>query len=372
MSNVGKIIKVAGPLVVADGLSDIKMYDVVKVGPQRLIGEVIRIDGKDAYIQVYEETAGIGPGDAIESTGEPLSVELAPGLLSSIYDGIQRPLEMIASISNSAFISRGIAVSAVDREKKWEFKPVAKIGEYVSQGDILGEVAEAKNIIHKIMVPPGKEGKVKDIKKGSFSVEEIIAVLDSDKGDEKIAMLQRWPIRTPRPVKDKLVPRDLFITGSRIIDTFFPMAKGGVGCTPGPFGAGKTVIQQSIAKWCNADIIIYVGCGERGNEMTDILVEFPELKDPKTGEPLLSRTVIIANTSNMPVAAREASIYTGVTLAEYYRDMGYSVAVMADSTSRWAEALREISGRLAEMPADAGYPAYLGAKLAMASPQLEK
>ena len=364
MENKGKIIKVAGPLVVAEGLRGIKMFDVVKVGLKRLIGEVIRIERDQSYIQVYEETGGLGPDDEVVSTGEPLSVELGPGLLTSIYDGIQRPLEKIKSIANSPYIPRGINVPSLDRSKRWDFSPIAKRGDQVSGGDVIGEVNETRSAIHRIMVPHNLRGKIKYIKTGSFTVEESVAIIETNSGDKDIFMMQRWPIRIPRPIKEKIPPTSPFFTGTRIIDSFFPMAKGGVGCTPGPFGAGKTVIQQSIAKWCNAEIIIYIGCGERGNEMTDILVEFPRLEDPKTGHSLLERTVIVANTSNMPVAAREASIYTGITLGEYYRDMGCNVAVMADSTSRWAEALREMSGRLEEMPGEEGYPAYLGSRTA--------
>lgn len=356
----GKIIKVSGPLVVAEGMSGAKMYEVVKVSAEKLVGEIIRLDGDTAYIQVYEDTAGIGPGEPVFRTGMPLAVTLGPGMLESFYDGIMRPLKVLEEKSG-AFITRGIEADALDIEKKWEFKPLVKSGDKVVAGDILGEVQETSLIVHKVMVPPHiKEGTVEDIKSGEFSVNDTIAKI----GDENITMAQKWPIRDPRPVKEKLNPNIPLITGQRIIDTFFPIAKGGAGCIPGPFGAGKTVTQHQLAKWADADIIIFIGCGERGNEMTDVLQEFPELKDPKTGKPLMERTVLIANTSNMPVAAREASVYTGITIAEYFRDMGYDVALMADSTSRWAEALREISGRLEEMPGEEGYPAYLGSRTA--------
>ncbi len=356
----GKIIKVSGPLVVAEGMSGAKMYEVVKVSTEKLVGEIIRLDGDMAYIQVYEDTAGIGPGEPVFRTGMPLAVTLGPGMLESFYDGIMRPLKVLEEKSG-AFIARGIEADALDTEKKWEFKPLVKSGDKVVAGDILGEVQETSLIMHKVMVPPHiKEGIVEDIKSGEFSVNDSIAKI----GDENITMAQKWPIRDPRPVKKKLNPDIPLITGQRIIDTFFPIAKGGAGCIPGPFGAGKTVTQHQLAKWADADIIIFIGCGERGNEMTDVLQEFPELKDPKTGKPLMERTVLIANTSNMPVAAREASVYTGITIAEYFRDMGYDVALMADSTSRWAEALREISGRLEEMPGEEGYPAYLGSRTA--------
>ena len=356
----GKIIKVSGPLVVAESMSGAKMYEVVKVSEEKLVGEIIRLDGDTAYIQVYEDTAGIGPGEPVFRTGMPLAVTLGPGMLESFYDGIMRPLKVLEEKSG-AFITRGIEADALDTEKKWEFKPLVKSGDKVAAGDILGEVQETSLIVHKIMVPPHiKEGIVEDIKAGQFTVKETIAKI----GGENITMAQKWPIRDPRPVKEKLNPDIPLITGQRIIDTFFPIAKGGAGCIPGPFGAGKTVTQHQLAKWADADIIIFIGCGERGNEMTDVLQEFPELKDPKTGKPLMERTVLIANTSNMPVAAREASVYTGITIAEYFRDMGYDVALMADSTSRWAEALREISGRLEEMPGEEGYPAYLGSRTA--------
>ncbi len=361
---VGTIIKVSGPLVVAKGLSHAKMYEVVYVSDHKLIGEVISLDKGNASIQVYEETGGIGPGEPVYLTGQTLSVELGPGLLENFYDGIQRPLQLIEKESG-AFIARGIHVPGIDRERKWDFKPVANSGDQVSEGDVLGEVQETTLILHKIMVPVGVSGKVKEIHSGSKTVEDIVAVIEDEHGKEhKITMLQKWPIRIPRKDGGKRVPSEPLITGTRILDTLFPLAKGGAGCIPGPFGAGKTVTQQTVAKYCDAQVIVYVGCGERGNEMTDVLMEFPELKDPNTGEPLMKRTVLIANTSNMPVAAREASVYTGITIAEYYRDMGYNVALMADSTSRWAEAMREMSGRLEEMPGEEGYPAYLGSRTA--------
>ncbi|MBN2306993.1 V-type ATP synthase subunit A [Candidatus Peregrinibacteria bacterium] len=361
----GTIIKVAGCLIVANGMKNAKMYEVVNVSEQRLVGEVIELNGDEASIQVYEETAGIGPGEPVFLTGQTLSVELGPGLLEGIYDGIQRPLALIEKESKSAFIARGISVPGIDREKKWDFKPVVSTGDEVVEGDILGEVQETTLINHKIMVPVGMGGKVIAIHSGSKTVEEVVAEIDGDDGHKhKITMLQKWPIRNPRKDAGKRVPATPMVTGTRILDSLFPLAKGGAGCIPGPFGAGKTVTQQTVAKYCDAQVIVYVGCGERGNEMTDVLMEFPELKDPNTGEPLMKRTVLIANTSNMPVAAREASVYTGITIAEYYRDMGYSVALMADSTSRWAEAMREMSGRLEEMPGEEGYPAYLGSRTA--------
>jgi len=359
----GTISKVSGPLVVAEGLTNAKMYDLVRVGKDRLMGEVIEIRGETASVQVYEETTGLGPGDPVFSTGEALSVELGPGLLASIYDGVQRPLNVIRDKVGD-FITRGVEVSGLNREKKWEFKPTAKVGDEVSTGDILGTVQETVIIEHKIMVPPKVKGKIKEIYAGEFTVEEPIAVLEEDGREHKVKMLQKWPVRRGRPYKEKIPPDEPLISGQRVIDTFFPVAKGGTACVPGPFGSGKTVIQHQLAKWANAEIIIFIGCGERGNEMTDVLMEFPELKDPYSGEPLMKRTVLIANTSNMPVAAREASVYTGVTIGEYFRDMGYSVALQADSTSRWAEALREISGRLEEMPGEEGYPAYLGSRAA--------
>jgi len=359
----GTISKVSGPLVVAEGLTNAKMYDLVRVGKDRLMGEVIEIRGEAASVQVYEETTGLGPGDPVFSTGEALSVELGPGLLASIYDGVQRPLNVIRDKVGD-FITRGVEVSGLNREKKWEFKPTAKVGDEVSTGDILGTVQETVIIEHKIMVPPKVKGKIKEIYAGEFTVEEPIAVLEEGGREYKVKMLQKWPVRRGRPYKEKIPPDEPLISGQRVIDTFFPVAKGGTACVPGPFGSGKTVIQHQLAKWANAEIIIFIGCGERGNEMTDVLMEFPELKDPYSGEPLMKRTVLIANTSNMPVAAREASVYTGVTIGEYFRDMGYSVALQADSTSRWAEALREISGRLEEMPGEEGYPAYLGSRAA--------
>ncbi len=357
---IGKIIKISGPLVVAKDVPQVKMYELVKVGEEKLIGEVIRIDGEMAYIQVYEETSGLAPGAPVFLTGNPLSVELGPGLISSIYDGIQRPLQILEKKSGS-FITRGIEASALDFEKKWHFKPLKKVGEIVRGGDIFGEVQETEIFVHKIMVPPHfKEGKINFIvTEGNYHLNEPIAQI----GEEKVFMYQKWPIRKPRPIKEKNVPFEGLITGQRVIDTFFPIAKGGTACVPGPFGSGKTVVQHQIAKWANANVVIFVGCGERGNEMTDILKEFPHLKDPATNRPLLERTVLIANTSNMPVSAREASIYTGITIGEYFRDMGYSVVFLADSTSRWAEALREISGRLEEMPGEEGYPAYLASKI---------
>ena len=359
-NNTGKIVKVSGPLIVAENMADVKMYDVVKVSKEGLVGEVIELRGDKASIQVYEETGGLGVGEEVVSTGMPLSVELAPGLIEGIYDGIQRPLEKLATVSGDR-IGRGVSVNAVDHEKKWLFCPTAKVGQKVSAGDELGYVDETPVVRHKIMVPYGVEGVVTEINGGKFNVTETVAVLD---GDKKVCMLQRWPVRKGRPYKEKMTPTMPMVTGQRVIDTLFPIAKGGVAAVPGPFGSGKTVVQHQLAKWADAEIIVYVGCGERGNEMTDVLNEFPELTDPKTGYPLMKRTVLIANTSDMPVAAREASIYTGITIAEYFRDMGYNVAIMADSTSRWAEALREMSGRLEEMPGEEGYPAYLSSLLA--------
>ncbi len=360
----GVVVKVSGPLVVATGLPEAKMFDVVKVGEQGLIGEVIEVHGERLSIQVYEETSGLGPGDPVISTGLPLSVELGPGLLEGIFDGIQRPLDVIESTMGS-YITRGIDVPALDRKRKWEFKPIAKKGQKVSGGDFLGSVQETVIVEHKIMVPPHIAGEVVEIYEGEFTVTDVIAKIKTDSGDiVDVTMMQKWPVRMVRPYKEKLPPEKPMATGQRVIDTFFPVAKGGSACIPGPFGSGKTVVQHQLAKWADAEIVVYIGCGERGNEMTDVLLEFPELLDPKTGEPLMKRTVLIANTSNMPVAAREASIYTGVTIAEYFRDMGYSVALMADSTSRWAEALREMSGRLEEMPGDEGYPAYLSRRIA--------
>lgn len=364
MENHGTIIKVSGPLVVAKGMDGALMYEVVRVSEKKLIGEIIGIDGDKASIQVYEETAGIGPGEPVYPTGETMSVELGPGLLESIYDGIQRPLPLLQE-KTGEYITRGIDVPGLDREKKWDFQAKKASGDKVVGGDVLGTVQETSLIEHRVMCPPAISGTVKEIKSGSHNIEEIVAVIeDADGKEHKISMLQKWPIRNPRPVKTKTVPYTPLVSGTRILDTLFPLAKGGAGCIPGPFGAGKTVTQQTLAKYCDAEIIVYIGCGERGNEMTDVLMEFPELEDPNTGEKLMKRTVMVANTSNMPVAAREASIYTGVTIAEYFRDMGYSVALMADSTSRWAEALREMSGRLEEMPGEEGYPAYLGSRTA--------
>jgi len=360
---VGIIKKVSGPLVIGKNMGGVKMYDLAKVSEKKLIGEVIKIEKDEAAIQVYEETTGIGPGEVIYLEGKPLTVELGPGLIGSIYDGIQRPLDVIRQ-KYGDYITRGVEVPALNREKLWDFEPVVKKGDEVEEGDILGVVEETSLVKHKIMVPFGINGKVKEIKKGKFTVEETIAVIETKDGEKEIKMKQEWPIRQPRPVKERLVPKEPLITGQRVIDTFFPVAKGGTACVPGPFGSGKTIIQHQLAKWSDADIIVFIGCGERGNEMADVLLEFPHLLDPRSNEPLIKRTVLIANTSNMPVAAREASIYTGITIAEYFRDMGYKVALMADSTSRWAEALREVSGRLEEMPGEEGYPAYLGSRTA--------
>ncbi len=362
--STGTILKVAGPLVIANGMRDANMYDVVRVSSQRLIGEIIEMHGDQASIQVYEETQGLGPGEPVESMEVPLSVELGPGLISSIYDGIQRPLNKIMEATNSNLLSRGVEVAALDRDKKWEFAATAKAGDEVEPGDVIGTVQETPVVVQKIMVPYGVKGKIKSIASGSYTVTETVAVVETEKGEENLSLMQRWPVRRGRPYAKKLPPDMPLVTGQRVIDTFFPIAKGGVAAIPGPFGSGKTVTQHQLAKWAEADIVVYIGCGERGNEMTDVLNEFPELKDPRTGESLMQRTVLIANTSDMPVAAREASIYTGITMAEYFRDMGYSVALMADSTSRWAEALREMSGRLEEMPGEEGYPAYLGSRLA--------
>ncbi|MBR3696876.1 MAG: V-type ATP synthase subunit A [Clostridia bacterium] len=360
----GKIVKVSGPLVVAEGMEESNMFDVVKVSHNNLIGEIIKMENDRASIQVYEETSGIGVGESIHPTGMPLSVELGPGMLTSIYDGIQRPLDRIyESIGKN--IERGIEVNSLNREKKWAFKPKKNIGDKVRSGDIIGTVQETRIIECRIMVPYGIEGKIKDIKSGEFTITDIICiVVDENEKEHEITMMQKWPVRKPRPIKQKLSPNDMLITGQRIIDTFFPITKGGTCAIPGAFGSGKTVIQHQLAKWADADIIVYVGCGERGNEMTEVLTEFPGLIDPRTKESLMNRTVLIANTSDMPVAAREASIYTGITIAEFYRDMGYNVALMADSTSRWAEALREMSGRLEEMPGEEGYPAYLSSRIA--------
>ncbi len=360
----GKIVKVSGPLVVAEGLADANMADVVRVGEQRLIGEILNMSGDSASIQVYEETSGLGPGADVITTGMPLSVELGPGLLENIYDGIQRPLGEIRKIAGET-ITRGIEVSPLDREKCWKFTPVVKAGDSVVGGSILGTVQETRAIVHKIMVPPNISGIVESISEGEFTVTQTICRLKDESGKTvELPMMQKWPVRIGRPYAKKFVPTAPLLTGQRIIDTLFPIAKGGTAAVPGPFGSGKTVVQHQLAKWSDVDIVVYIGCGERGNEMTDVLMEFPELKDPRTGEPLLKRTVLIANTSDMPVAAREASIYTGITIAEYFRDMGYAVAVIADSTSRWAEALREMSGRLEEMPGEEGYPAYLASRLA--------
>ena len=360
---IGKIVKVAGPLIVAENMGDSKMYDVVRVSEKKLIGEIIELRGDKASIQVYEETSGLGPGENVYSTGMPLSVELAPGLIEGIFDGIQRPLNKLKEVAGDR-IQRGVNVPALDHEKLWAFVPKVKEGDTVVAGDILGVVQENVVTEHRIMVPYGIEGKVVDIKIGEFNIDQTIATIETKNGKKDVCMLQKWPVRKGRPYYEKLSPVMPLITGQRVIDTLFPIAKGGVAAVPGPFGSGKTVVQHQLAKWADADIIVYIGCGERGNEMTDVLNEFPELVDPRSGQPLMKRTVLIANTSDMPVAAREASIYTGITIAEYFRDMGYSVAIMADSTSRWAEALREMSGRLEEMPGEEGYPAYLSSRLA--------
>ena len=360
---MGKTVKISGPLIIAEGMADSKMYDVVRVSDKGLIGEIIELRGDKASIQVYEETSGLGPDEEVVSTGEPLSVELAPGLIQGIFDGIQRPLTTLFFQYGSR-ISRGVAVNNLDRNKKWRFVPAVKVGDGVAEGDILGTVQETEIIEHRILVPNGIAGKVQKIEEGDFTIEDTVAVISTDAGKKAVSMLRKWPVRRGRPYKEKLTPDKPMVTGQRVIDTLFPIARGGVASVPGPFGSGKTVVQHQLAKWADADIIVYVGCGERGNEMTDVLNEFPALKDPKTGEPIMKRTVLIANTSDMPVAAREASIYTGITIAEYFRDMGYNVAIMADSTSRWAEALREMSGRLEEMPGDEGYPAYLASRLA--------
>ena len=362
---MGKIVKVSGPLVVASGLSEANMADVVRVGEQHLIGEILTMSGDSAAIQVYEETSGLGPGAEVVTTGAPLSVELGPGLIENIYDGIQRPLEVIRQKTGGNFLPRGEEVPALDREKKWDFTAVAKVGDHLIGGDVLGTVQETPSILHKIMMPPKMSGTVKEIKSGSFTVEDVVAVIETDKGETKeLTMIQKWPVRVGRPYTKKYPPVTPLQSGQRIVDTFFPVAKGGTAAIPGPFGSGKTVMQHALAKWADVDLVVYIGCGERGNEMTDVLREFPELVDPRTGESLMKRTVLIANTSDMPVAAREASVYTGITIAEYFRDMGYAVAVIADSTSRWAEALREMSGRLEEMPGEEGYPAYLVSRLA--------
>lgn len=359
----GKIVKVSGPLIVAEGMADVKMYDVVRVSEKRLIGEIIELRGDKASIQVYEETSGLGPNEEVYSTNAPLSVELAPGLIESIFDGIQRPLEKLVEKSGDR-IGRGIDIPALDHAKKWNFVPTKKVGDKVIAGDIIGLVQENRIIEHRIMIPFGLNGTIEMINSGEYNIDEVIAKVNNGKSSVNVTMLQKWPVRRGRPYKEKMSPTVPLVTGQRVIDTLFPIAKGGVAAVPGPFGSGKTVVQHQLAKWADADIIVYVGCGERGNEMTDVLNEFPHLLDPKTGEALMKRTVLIANTSDMPVAAREASIYTGITIAEYFRDMGYSVAIMADSTSRWAEALREMSGRLEEMPGEEGYPAYLSSRLA--------
>lgn len=363
MQEKGRIIKISGPLIVAENMADCKIYDVVKVGDKKLIGEVIELRGDKASIQVYEETSGLGTGEEVETTGMPLSVELAPGLIEGIFDGIQRPLEKLRELTGDR-IARGVQIASLDHEKLWKFTPCVKVGDKVASGDVIGSVKENVLIEHKIMVPFGISGTVEKINEGEFNIDQTVCVIKSAKGKTELSMLQKWPVRKGRPYKEKLPPSSPLVTGQRVIDTLFPIARGGVASVPGPFGSGKTVVQHQLAKWADADIIVYVGCGERGNEMTDVLNEFPELIDPKSGEPLMKRTVLIANTSDMPVAAREASIYTGITIAEYFRDMGYSVAIMADSTSRWAEALREMSGRLEEMPGEEGYPAYLSSRLA--------
>lgn len=364
MITEGNIIKIAGPVIVADGMRGTQMYEVVRVGDSKLIGEIIELEGDTATIQVYEETAGLKPGEKVESTGGPLSVELGPGVMGCIYDGIQRPLEVIKALTGD-YIARGVDVPSIDREKKWTFEPVAKVGDKVTVGDVLGQVQETSAVLQKILVPPKFEGTVKSIvAKGEFTVTEVIAEIETEDGIKEVQMLQKWPVRKGRPYQEKLDPDIPLVTGQRAQDTFFCLAKGGAAAIPGPFGSGKTVTQQQLAKWADADIVVYIGCGERGNEMTEVLTEFPFLTDPKTGNPIMDRTVLIANTSNMPVAAREACVYTGITIAEYFRDQGYDVALMADSTSRWAEAMREISGRLEEMPGEEGYPAYLASRLA--------
>ncbi|HIX69497.1 MAG TPA: V-type ATP synthase subunit A [Candidatus Enterococcus stercoravium] len=361
---IGKIIKVSGPLVMAENMGHASIQDMCYVGDLGVIGEIIEMRGDVASIQVYEETTGIGPGEPVRSTGEALSVELAPGIVSQMFDGIQRPLDQFILQTNSNFLGRGVQLPALDHEKKWQFEAVANVGDNVTSGDIIGVVQETEVIQHKILVPNGVSGQLKAVTSGEFTIDEVVYTVTTADGDKDFTMLQKWPVRRPRPVKEKLNPDAPMITGQRVVDTFFPVTKGGAAAVPGPFGAGKTVVQHQIAKWADVDLVVYVGCGERGNEMTDVMNEFPELIDPNTGKSLMQRTILIANTSNMPVAAREASIYTGITIAEYFRDMGYSVAIMADSTSRWAEALREMSGRLEEMPGDEGYPAYLGSRLA--------
>ncbi len=362
--SIGRILKVAGPLVIAEGMRDANMFDVVRVSKERLIGEIIEMHGDQASIQVYEETQGLGPGEPVESMEVPLSVELGPGLIGAIYDGIQRPLNKIVETTGSNLLSRGVEVPSLDRDAVWNFEATAAVGSYVEAGDQLGTVKETSLVTQKILVPYGVSGTLKSIRSGAFTVTDTVAVVETSDGDRELSMMQRWPVRSGRPYRKKLPPDRPLVTGQRVVDTFFPIAKGGVAAVPGPFGSGKTVIQHQLAKWAEADIVVYIGCGERGNEMTDVLNEFPELKDPKSGESLMNRTILIANTSDMPVAAREASIYTGITIAEYFRDQGFSVALMADSTSRWAEALREMSGRLEEMPGEEGYPAYLGSRLA--------
>ena len=358
-----KTVRVSGPLVVAEGMRDVKMFDVVRVGKLHLVGEVIEVRGDRAWIQVYEETGGVGPGEPVEGTGEPLSVELGPGLISEIYDGVQRPLAYLVKLEGD-FIQRGTEVPGLNREKRWALEPVAEQGDQVGPGDVIGKVRETELVDHLIMVPPGVTGTVKEVRSGEFTVEEIVYVLDIDGEAREFNMIQRWPVRKGRPYVEKLHTQEPMITGQRVIDAFFPVRRGGCACVPGPFGSGKTVVQHQLAKWADTEIVVYVGCGERGNEMTDVLQEFPELKDPRSGRSLMERTVMIANTSNMPVAAREASVYTAITIGEYLRDMGYSVALMADSTSRWAEAMREMSGRLEEMPGEEGYPAYMGRRIA--------
>lgn len=360
----GTIVSVSGPLVTAKGMSEANIQDICRVGKLGLIGEVIEMRGDIASIQVYEETSMVGPGEDVETTGEPLSVELAPGMISQMFDGIQRPLDDFLEKTNSNFLERGVQVNPLDRDKKWEFKPTVEVGDYVTAGDIVGVVQESEVIEHRIMVPVGTSGTVKKIAPGEYTIDEPLYSIDTDQEEKEFTMIQKWPVRKGRPVNKKLSPEEPLITGQRVIDTMFPVSKGGAATVPGPFGAGKTVVQHQIAKWADVDLVVYIGCGERGNEMTEVINEFPELIDPNTGKSIMERTILIANTSNMPVAAREASIYTGITIAEYYRDMGYSVAVMADSTSRWAEALREMSGRLEEMPGDEGYPAYLGSRIA--------
>ncbi|GAB4338275.1 MAG: V-type ATP synthase subunit A [Candidatus Abyssubacteria bacterium] len=359
----GRIIKVSGPLVVAEGMETAKMFDVVRVSEKNLVGEIIELRGDRASIQVYEDTQGLGPGEPVVSTGRPLSVELGPGMIESIYDGVQRPLDRIMEMSGN-HITRGLYAPGLNRQKKWNFRPTVKVGDHVIAGDIIGTVQETTLVEHRILVPLGMRGEITRIETGEFSVTDVVAEVRHNGHTHTLTMMQEWPVRRARPYKEKVMPITPLITGQRVIDALFPIGKGGTACVPGPFGAGKTVVQHQLAKWADAEIIVFVGCGERGNEMTDVLLEFPELKDPRSGEPLMKRTVLVANTSNMPVAAREASIYTGITMAEYFRDMGYSVAIMADSTSRWAEALREMSGRLEEMPGEEGYPAYLPTRIA--------